>query len=106
MPTIFKPKRRKDDSPKRKERMVIYNSVRWRALRLAKLRDNPLCEMCERNGVTRMADDVHHIQSFMSTDDPDARRTLAFDYDNLMSLCDECHSKVHNNNGKSMEDRR
>ena len=100
MPTIFKPRRKRDESPKRKERMTIYNSARWRALRLAKLRDNPLCEMCERDGITRPADDVHHVQSFMSTDDPDARRTLAFDYDNLMSLCDECHSKVHNGRAK------
>ena len=96
MPTIYKPKRNRPNDGKRKERMVIYNSTRWRALRAAKLRDNPLCEMCEKEGIVKPADDVHHIQSFMSTSNPDVRRVLAFDYDNLMSLCDECHSKVHN----------
>lgn len=95
MPTIYKPKKNRPVEGKRKERMVIYNSARWRALRDAKLRDNPLCELCEKGGIVKPADDVHHIQSFMSTDDPDARRVLAFDYDNLMSLCDECHSKIH-----------
>lgn len=94
MPTIYKPKRR-NNSFNRKERMSIYNTTRWRKLRLVKLRDNPLCEICEKKGITRLADDVHHIQSFMSVSDPEARRVLAFDYDNLMSLCDECHSAVH-----------
>lgn len=75
--------------------MAVYNTARWKRLRLVKLRDNPLCEVCEKKGITKMADDVHHIQSFMSVDDPEARKALAFDYDNLMSLCDECHSEIH-----------
>ena len=98
MPTIYKPKRRDQTSQRRKERMAIYNTARWRKMREAKLRDNPLCEICERNGITRMTDDVHHIQSFMSTDNPESRKVLAFDYDNLMSVCDECHSAIHNKN--------
>ena len=98
MPTIYKPKRRDQTSQRRKERMAIYNTARWRKMREAKLLDNPLCEICERNGITRMADDVHHIQSFMSTDNPESRKVLAFDYDNLMSVCDECHSAIHNKN--------
>lgn len=87
---------------RRKERMAIYNTSRWRRLREAKLRDNPLCEICEARGITKMADDVHHVQSFMSTDNPEARRALAFDYDNLMSVCDECHSAIHRR-GKSLD---
>lgn len=75
--------------------MAVYNTARWKRLRLVKLRDNPLCEVCEKKGITKMADDVHHIQSFMSVDNPEARKALAFDYDNLMSLCDECHSEIH-----------
>lgn len=75
--------------------MAVYNTARWKRLRLVKLRNNPLCEVCEKKGITKMADDVHHIQSFMSVDNPEARKALAFDYDNLMSLCDECHSEIH-----------
>lgn len=75
--------------------MSVYNTARWKRLRLVKLKNNPLCEICEKKGITKMADDVHHIQSFMSVDDPEARKALAFDYDNLMSLCDECHSEIH-----------
>lgn len=102
MPTIYKPKRNRPTEGKRRERMAIYNSARWQALRKAKLRDHPLCELCERQGIVKPADDVHHIQSFMQTDDPDTRRALAFDYDNLMSLCDECHSKIHSRIGKKI----
>lgn len=58
---------------------------------------NPLCEECEKQGRITPADDVHHTISFMSTDDPLERLRLAFDFDILMSLCDECHAKKHNN---------
>ena len=40
--------------------------------------------------------DVHHITSFMSTTDHLKRIYLAYNPDNLMSLCKECHQKVHN----------
>lgn len=32
----------------------------------------------------------------MTTTDPDRRAMLAYDYDNLMSLCKECHQQIHN----------
>lgn len=101
MPTIYKPKkqeqRRTDDY--NAGRRKIYQSQRWRTLRLAKLTDTPLCEMCQKDGVIKQAIDVHHIVSFMSTDDKTKRNALAYDYDNLMSLCKECHQLVHNGRG-------
>lgn len=98
MPTINKPKtaRNRNNELKRKERMKIYNSQRWRTLRAWKMLNSPLCEICEANGKITPVDDVHHIISFMSTEDPARRNFLAFDYDNLMSVCDECHQKLHN----------
>lgn len=80
--------------------MAIYNSARWRKLREAKMISNPLCEMCLSRGVTRLATDVHHIQSFMEAMDMETRKVLAYDPTNLMSLCDECHSAIHKR-GKS-----
>lgn len=81
---------------KRKERMSIYNTQRWRDLRAFKMLNNPLCEECEKADKVTPVDDVHHIVSFMSTDDLVYRTQLAFDYENLMSVCDECHQKLHN----------
>lgn len=96
MPTIYKPKRQRPNDGKRGERMKIYNSARWRELRQLKFQQNPLCETCLKKGIIKPADDIHHIVSFMSTSDSIQRRFLAFDFDNLMSLCDECHQEIHN----------
>lgn len=101
MPTIYKPKKTcaKRTDQYNAERRKIYQSQRWRMMRLAKLAETPLCELCERNGIVKPAIDVHHTVSFMSTDDPVMRKALAYDYANLMSLCKECHQLVHNGRG-------
>ncbi|WP_278723598.1 HNH endonuclease [Bacteroides finegoldii] len=52
--------------------------------------------MCLKENKTTPAEDIHHIISFMSTDDPVQRAFLAYDYDNLMSLCKKCHQAAHN----------
>jgi 5-methylcytosine-specific restriction protein A len=102
MPTIerkFKRLNPKIDSNNQKDRAKIYNTARWRKLRDLKLAMNPLCEMCaEAEGGSRIsiAEDVHHKISFMSVDDPVKRKFLAFDFDNLQSLCKQCHQKIHN----------
>ena len=96
MPTIYKPKRQRPNEGKRKERMNIYNTARWRELRVLKLQRNPLCEICLKSGRVTPADDIHHVISFMSTHDPIQRKFLAFDFNNLMSLCDRCHQEIHN----------
>lgn len=97
MPTIYKPKKQqRNDSLLDAERKRIYQTERWRRLRAVKVSMNPLCELCEKDGRVTPTEDVHHIQSFMSTDDPVQRNFLAYDFDNLMSLCKTCHQKVHN----------
>jgi 5-methylcytosine-specific restriction protein A len=100
MPTINKPKKknRKEEKGNRydAERRKIYNSERWRRLREWKFANDPLCERCRQKDIITPAEDIHHIISFMSTDDPYRRALLAYDYENLMSLCKECHQKVHN----------
>ncbi|MCI1681428.1 MAG: HNH endonuclease [Bacteroides sp.] len=52
--------------------------------------------MCEKEGKVTPAEDIHHIVSFMSTDDVYRRKELAYDFNNLMSLCKKCHQKIHN----------
>lgn len=95
MAWIYKPKKDRRNELKRKERIKIYNTQRWRDLRAWKMTNYPLCEECLKNDKTTAVEDVHHIVSFMSTDDPVERNRLAFDYDNLMSICKECHAKKH-----------
>lgn len=98
MPTIYKPKKKqtKNDSQYDAERRKIYNSGRWRRLRAWKFACDPLCELCQKENKTVPAEDIHHIVSFMSTNDPSQRMILAYDYYNLQSLCKPCHQKIHN----------
>ena len=96
MPYLNKPKKVKNTSIKRSERNEIYQTSKWKQLRLSKLQQQPLCEICQSKGITKLAVDVHHIVSFMSTNDYLQRLHLAFDPDNLMSLCKECHQEIHN----------
>lgn len=57
---------------------------------------NPLCEKCLLKGIVTPAEDIHHIISFLSTDDPLRRKELSFDFNNLESICKVCHQKEHN----------
>jgi len=53
-----------------------------------KLRENPLCEECERINLLTSAVMVHHIIPIEGGGEP-------LDWDNLMSLCEYCHDKKH-----------
>ena len=57
--------------------------------------EQPLCEMCLEKGIITPATDVHHIQEIGTYDDLERQLLLAFDYSNLMSLCDSCHMHLH-----------
>lgn len=103
MPTILKPRKtNKSNSHYDAERRMIYNSRRWQRLRDIKFANDPLCEVCARKGITTPAEDIHHIVSFMSTDDPQQRLWLAYDYSNLMSVCKKCHQNIHNGNSAKL----
>lgn len=96
MPYLKKPNKQPSRTFNREERQKIYQSTKWKELRLAKLMQQPLCELCLKEDKVVLAVDVHHITSFMSTTDHLKRIYLAYNPDNLMSLCKECHQKVHN----------
>lgn len=100
MPFLQKPVKQKTKQIKREERRYIYDTSQWRKLRSAHLQQHPLCQLCQYEGRIVPAIDVHHIISFMSTNDHLKRLALAYNPDNLMSLCKECHQKVHNQSKK------
>ena len=77
----------------------FYQSTEWKRKREAILaRDNYQCQECRRYGKLRQAVTVHHKQHL--EDHPE----LAFDNDNLISLCRACHDKAHPEKGtKSLE---
>ncbi|CAI8997237.1 hypothetical protein KOY_02777 [Bacillus cereus VDM021] len=70
--------------------MKFYKSKEWRQLRLKALqRDNYECCMCRDKGKYRKTDCVHYIKEVKEHPE------LALTFDNLKSLCNQCHNEVH-----------
>ena len=65
----------------------FYNSANWKQIRLIKLSQQPLCEVCLKNDLINPADQVHHIISLSEKEG--WRKRL--DIDNLQSICIRCH---------------
>ena len=64
-----------------------YTTQRWQRLRLAKLRDHPLCETCLEQGRLEVAVAVDHIVAVKAGGDPYPA------LDQLRSLCERCHNR-------------
>lgn len=97
MPTIKLLKSKRDNvrTVRKKQYQDIYQNKRWKKLREWKLMNNPLCERCLENGRNTTAFEVHHKIPFETGRTPEEIETLAFDYDNLKSVCDPCHDAEH-----------
>lgn len=67
----------------------IYSLAWWRKLRMAKLRHDPLCEHCAKQGKIVQASHVDHIV-------PISEGGAERDWDNLQSLCKPCHTAKTN----------
>ena len=66
----------------------IYNSAAWLAVRQAALeRDRWQCQECKKSDKIKKAIDVDHMV------DLEINPSLAYDLENLQSLCKSCHSK-------------
>lgn len=93
----IKKKRDYNNNVNRKKRQLFYNTTKWRSLRNSYLRDNGgMCENCYYNGIIVPATDVHHIISPFTTGYTFERKTeLFYDVNNLMMLCQRCHSEYH-----------
>ncbi|WP_460501466.1 HNH endonuclease, partial [Hymenobacter agri] len=68
------------------ERTPLYDSPRWRALRLAQLRKEPCCRTCGEQGRVTPATVVDHMVPYREGAD-------FFDATNLQSLCKRCHAR-------------
>ena len=63
----------------------------WKQIRAAFLSANPLCVMCDREGRLTPATLAHHEVKL--TDGG------TNDWENMMALCQECHSRLHAEQG-------
>ena len=100
MPTLKKfnnPRLQKREiTESKKKSQEIYNTDRWKKLRKAKLMLNPVCEICGKE----LAKQVHHKDSFLKYENLLKRKEVAYDFDNLQSLCELCHIKLHRDERK------
>jgi 5-methylcytosine-specific restriction protein A len=78
----------------RKLRQSAYNTTEWRKLRETYLKQHPVCEECLNKGKVTPATSVHHKESPFKKGE--INRHLFLDYNNLMSVCHECHADIHN----------
>ena len=103
MPTINKPQKTETTPYKHEARvnsMKYYNSKAWKTLREAYIMNHPLCEICITKGISRQAEDVHHVIPFFTGQSEDEKWSLLLDPSNLQSLCSHCHHEVHKKNVK------
>ena len=93
-----------------KDKNEIYQSREWRELRVAKYRANPLCEMCEAEGIVHATEAIHHIHPIEDSSTKEEMRKWAFMWSNLQSLCRYHHAKIHREAGanrkENVEERR
>lgn len=77
-----------DTTMRAKDRSKIYNSKKWKDVRVkALVRDEFMCVSCRKNNIDTQAEEVDHIIELQD------RIDLAFELDNTQSLCRPCHSK-------------
>lgn len=85
---------------RRKERQETYNTKRWKELRSLMIQEHPLCQDCLKDGKIVPAQEVHHLKSpFRPGLTPEEKEKLAFDPNNLVCLCRECHWRRHHPEG-------
>lgn len=88
-------KKIKKQSPKEKEKSKflkhVYNTKVWKTLRNEYIAEHQMCENCKIN----VAESVHHVIPFSTGNTKEEILQLAYDKNNLKSLCKDCHFKFH-----------
>lgn len=91
---------------RRKERQAIYNTKRWKDLRAYMVQKYPLCQECLKAGKITPTEEVHHLKSpFVPGLTEEEKYKRAYDENNLLCLCRECHIKEHHKNELTMKDK-
>ena len=92
MPSIPLGKRRNLVTTNRvREYQIFYQNKAWKKLQIAKLRANPLCEICEIKNKVVLAKEVHHKKPWHLGKTLQDKWELFLNWSNLQSLCTTCH---------------
>jgi len=74
----------------------FYESIEWIKTRDEYIEAKPFCELCLSEKRNKRSDDVHHITPLTAGGEP-------FSEDNLIALCDSCHSGIHASGGIAVD---
>lgn len=95
MPYIPRPRSKpKQKTPNYIKRRKVYQSKKWQELRNAHFVANPLCYICQKMGILKTAEDVHHLKHLEHYDGLELEQ-IAYDPSNLLSVCKQHHQKLH-----------
>ncbi len=83
-----------------KQGSKFYNTKQWKNLRNRYIKEHPFCEICESKGIIKLAEEIHHKEEFLKGITDEDKWDLLLDEDNLISLCSDCHHKIHNEERK------
>lgn len=99
-PTInrreIKPKKVKYKHEKKEFYADKYNSIAWKNLRNTYISQFPLCQCCLLFNRVTPAEHVHHKRFWSTGETEEEQWKLFLDWNNLQSLCADCHVKIHN----------
>lgn len=87
-------------SDKKKIRQKAYASVKWLRLRDAIFMQQPICYLCNQDGIVTPTENIHHIISPFK-DNGEVDLGLMYDPWNCVGLCEYHHGKIH---GEHLED--
>lgn len=73
----------------------FYQSALWRNTRKYYKMYHPLCDCCIVVNKVSPTKEIHHLIPFDDQVDEDKKLLLLGDEDNLISLCVDCHQRIH-----------
>lgn len=101
MPTLNLPKKHYENTSKKSNKRNsddhkwVYNTQRWRELRLIYLSEQPLCQECLKQNHLRSACEVHHCKPISQFKTKELKQFWGLNKENLKGLCTECHKAEH-----------
>lgn len=91
--TCIKMRRMYENYEEKEGSLEFYGSRKWKKCRRNYLSIHPTCERCAKLGIVKPAEIVHH-KIYLNTElykDPE----ISLNFDNLESLCWDCHFSEH-----------
>ena len=83
------------------ELVAFYGTRKWKQCRAKYKSLHPICERCEKAGIVKRAERIHH-KVYLTVDnykDPE----ISLNFDNLEALCFDCHQAEHFRNADCRE---